>query len=406
MDRLELMKKITIKNEKKIVMLVIDGLGGIPHPDTNLTELQTAKLNNINKLANISRCGLTIPVAYGITPGSGPSHLSLFGYDPLKYEIGRGILEALGIGLEITENDIACRANYAKLDYSKNIIIDRRAGRIPTTKNIELCKLLQENIKKIDDTEIIIKPGKGHRFVIVFRGKNLSEKITENDPQKDNFAPKPILPITKDTETERTAKLINIFIEKVKQLIKGEPDANYVLLRGFSKYPDIPSMQDIYKLNPAAIATYTMYKGLAQLVGMKILDTGETLADEINTLTKEYKNYDFFYVHVKETDAYGEDGNFEGKVKKLEEVDKYIPDILALNPDVFIITGDHSTPAVLKGHSWHNVPFLLYSPKYKVSGINSFNEIECLKGDYGIFHASDIITLALANTFKLNKYGA
>lgn len=404
MDKLELLKALSVKNDKKILLLVIDGLGGIPHSGTNKTELETASINNIDNLARVSQCGLTIPVSYGITPGSGPSHLALFGYDPIKYQIGRGILEALGIGLDVGEDDIACRANFATMDYQKNIVIDRRAGRVPTEKTKLLCELLQKKITGIEDVEVIIRPGKGHRFVVIFRGKGLSDRITENDPQKDNYPPKSIDAVT--GEAEKTARITNIFVNKIKEVIGKEHPANYCLLRGFSKHPDIPSMQSVYKLNPAAIATYPMYRGLSQLVGMKILNAGEKLTDELETLKREYKYHDFFYMHVKETDAFGEDGNFDGKVAKLEEVDKYIPEILSLKPDVLIITGDHSTPAVLKGHSWHNVPLLLYSPEYKMPGIDRFTEPECLKGSLGILPAAEVMSLALANTFKLAKYGA
>lgn len=403
MERLELLKSISVKNEKKILLMVMDGLGGIPD-DSGRTELETANTPNMSALAKISQCGLTIPISYGITPGSGPAHLSLFGFDPCAYQIGRGILEALGIGMTVTKSDLCCRGNFATLDYRQNLVVDRRAGRIPTEKTEELCKLLQSKITKIEDIEVIIRPGKGHRFVVVLRGNGLAEAITDNDPQKEKLPPNKITALNRDSE--KTAKTINTLIEKIKEIIGKEERANYVLIRGFSKYPDIPSMEEIFRLNPAAIATYPMYKGLAQLVGMKILKTGTTLPDEIETLRKEYANHDFFFMHIKETDAFGEDGNFESKVKKIEDVDKYIPEILSLKPDVLIITGDHSTPAMLKGHSWHNVPILIYSAQNKMAGVNKFCEVDCLKGSLGIFPAIEVMPLALANSFKLTKFGA
>ncbi|MBU2567686.1 MAG: 2,3-bisphosphoglycerate-independent phosphoglycerate mutase [Elusimicrobia bacterium] len=418
MDNLALMESISQKNEQKILLVVMDGLGGLSNPATGKTELETANIPNLDKLANRSACGLSIPVAYGITPGSGPAHLSLFGYDPLKYQIGRGVLEALGIGMELGKNDLCARANFATMDYSTGKVIDRRAGRLPTEKNKELCAKISSKIKKTGDVEIIIRPAKGHRFVVVFRGDGLSENVTENDPQKENNPPNKIQAgsVSKSSageglpdaaaDAKKTAGLLNAFLTQVQEIIKNEKPANYILMRGFSKYPDIPQMGQAYKLNPAAIATYPMYKGLAQLVGMKILNAGETLSSEIETLKREYANHDFFYFHIKDTDAMGEDGNFDGKVKKFEEIDRYIPELLSLKPDVMIITGDHSTPAVIKGHSWHPVPFMLMS-KWTAGGeVSRFTERECLRGSLGTFHATSAMSLAMAHSLKLAKFGA
>ncbi|MDI6642110.1 MAG: 2,3-bisphosphoglycerate-independent phosphoglycerate mutase [Elusimicrobiota bacterium] len=410
MDQQELIKSIAQKNQQKILLLVIDGLGGISHPETNKTELETANLTNLNNLCKKSLCGLITPISQGIIPGSGPAHLALFGYNPLRYQIGRGVLEALGIGVELTKNDLAVRANFATINYSSGVIVDRRAGRISTDENQKLTKILQEKINTIDNVEVIIRSGKEHRFVVIFRAKSpdaLSENITSNDPQKENKPPAKITACSADTKAGETANLINKFLESALEILKAEKKANYILLRGFSKYPDIPQMQDVYKLNPACIATYPMYRGLAQLVGMKILHTGEKLQDELQTLKNNFDSYDFFYLHIKETDALGEDGNFSGKVKKLEEIDKILPEIVELKLDVLIITGDHSTPATLKGHSWHNVPFLLYSKNISYSEtLEKFTEKECLKGSLGIFPATSVMPLALANTGKLTKFGA
>jgi len=406
MDKLQLLESLNIKNNKKIIFLVIDGLGGITHPEYKMTELEAAHTVNLDNLVKNSLSGLIIPVGYGITPGSGPSHLALFGYDPFNYEIGRGILEALGLGIEIGKYDLCARANFATIDYKTNIVIDRRASRPQTEKTVELCKFLQENINEIDDIKVTIKPGRGHRFVVVFTGENLSEKITDNDPQKDGYSPKIIK--ANSSEGEKTSKIVNKFLNRVTELIKEKTPMNYILIRGFSKYPDIPSMNKVYGLNSACIAVYPMYKGLAKLVGMKILDVpGEKISDEITTLKKEYNNYDFFYVHIKETDTFGEDGNFLAKVNKLNEIDGFIPEILELNPDVLVITGDHATPSVLKGHSWHFVPVMIYTKYALYPNIsNRFTERECLKGYLGILPAKEIMSIALANTFKLSKFGA
>lgn len=400
----EIIKEIVVKTESKIVFLIIDGLGGLTNPETGKSELETAEIPNLNRLVRDSLCGLSIPIGLGITPGSGPAHLVLFGYEPLKYKIGRGILEALGLGIEVQKDALVARANFATYDYKNNLVLDRRAGRIPTEKCIELCSLLQKKTKKINSTEIFFHPGKGHRFVVVFRGKNLSEEISENDPQKDGLPAVTIKPLK--PKAEKTAKLVNLFLTKTIETLKKLTPANYILLRGFSGYPNLPKMEEVYQLKSAAIATYPMYRGIARLLGMKILPTGEKLEDEIKSLEENFADYNFFYLHIKETDLYGEDGNFQGKVRKLEEIDSFIPKIEALHPEVLVITGDHSTPAVLKGHSWHPVPFLLYSKYAPKDGLNKFTERECRFGSLGLFPAKEIMSLALGYAGKLTKYGA
>ncbi len=390
--------EISLKTDSKIVLLVIDGLGGLPL--NGKTELEAAHTPNLDKLAEKSITGMTIPCAPGITPGSGPGHLALFGYDPFEYEIGRGVLEALGVDLTLTPRDVAIRGNFATVKDGK--IIDRRAGRISTELNKKICKRLQDAIKEIDGVEIIIHHGKEHRFVLVLRGDGLDARVKETDPQKVGVPPIKCEPLVK--EAEFTAKIIQKFIEKATKLL--EPPANYPLLRGFAKYPDIPSMQEKYKLTPAAIATYPMYRGLARLVGMDILNTGPLLKDQIATLKANFEKYDFFYFHVKRTDSMGEDGNYDGKVALIEEVDKIIPEILSLNPSVFVVTADHSTPAILKSHSWHPNPFLLYSKYIIPDNTKRFTELECSKGYLGQFPQRFAMSLMLAHALKLKKYGA
>ena len=394
-------KKLSIKTNSRIVLLVMDGLGGLPHTDGK-TELEAARIPNLDNLVRRGISGATIPVSYGITPGSGPAHLSLFGYDPLRYEIGRGVLEALGIGLELSDKDLAARGNFATMD-KEGVIIDRRAGRISDEENKRICKLLQEKIVKIEDTEVLIKPGKEHRFVILFRGESL-EEINDTDPQEVGKR-------ARKAEVERpgqekSARIVNEFVRLSNEVLKNEPRANTVLLRGICKCPPIPSMSELFKLKPAAIATYPMYRGLARLVGMEVLDSGLTIEDEFRTLKKNFSEYDFFYLHIKKTDSYGEDGNRENKIKIIEEVDSFIPRVLDLAPDVLVITGDHSTPALLKGHSWHPNPFLLYSKFTRVDGLKRFSERECVKGGLGIFSATEAMPLMLANALKLKKWGA
>jgi len=397
-----ILKELTVKTDSKIVLVVFDGIGDLPNKEGK-TVLEQAKIPNLNQLAARSVCGLTDPVSPGITPGSGPAHLSLFGYDPIKYQIGRGVLEALGIDMELTREDLACRGNFATID-EHGIITDRRAGRISTELNQKICYILQEKITKIDDVEVIIKPGKEHRFVVVFRGKGLEDGISDADPQlngqKIRYA-QALRP-----ESERSAQIVNQFIDQCLVVLQEHHPANAILLRGIAKHPGLPIMSELYKLNPAAIATYPMYRGLAKLVGMKVLATGETIGEEFVTLKENYQDYDFFYLHIKKTDTYGEDGNYEAKVKIVEEVDRYIPTLVELNPAVLVVTGDHSTPAALAAHSWHPNPFLLYSHYIRVDEVRHFNEKECVKGGLGRFPAGEALSLMLANALKLNKYGA
>lgn len=398
----DIMKSLAIKTESKIVLLVADGIGDIPSKN-NQTVLEAASIPNLDKLASQAICGLTDPVSRGITPGSGPAHLSLFGYDPLKYQIGRGVLEALGVGMELTPYDLACRGNFATLN-EEGIITDRRAGRIATEVNKKICRIMQDKIKQIGEVKVIITPGKEHRFVVVFRGKDLEEGLSDADPQEVGKRIKFAEPLHQGAK--KAAEVVNKFIDKATEILKEHYPANTVLLRGFAKHPGLPTMNELFKLTPAAIATYPMYKGLAKLVGMEILETGETIEEEFETLKKNYEKFDFFYVHIKKTDSYGEDGKFEEKVKVIEEVDKFIPEIINLKPDVLVVTGDHSTPALLKGHSWHPNPFMLLSKYIRVDEVKQFNENECVKGGLGRFAAVEALPLMLANALKLQKYGA
>jgi 2,3-bisphosphoglycerate-independent phosphoglycerate mutase len=401
MNNLELMKGISRTSPEKIVLLVIDGLGGLPDPETGRTELETARLPNLDALAARGICGLADPVAPGITPGSGPGHLALFGYDPQEWNIGRGVLEAMGIDIELKADDVAARGNFCTVD-EKGIITDRRAGRISTEKCTELCKQLDGmSINKVD---IMLYPVKEHRFVVIFRGKNLRAELTDSDPSITNVA---LLDVrAEETAARGTANIVNIFIARAKEVLKGQKPANMVLLRGFSKKPQLPAMQDIYKFNPLAIAVYPTYRGLARLVGMQIAKTGTTLEDEFKTLKDKFKDYDFFFVHIKWTDTAGEDGDFTRKVNVLEQIDAALPGLTALGPDVLVITGDHSTPAVLHGHSWHPVPVLLYSKYCRPDNIKEFSEKAFLNGGLGRINATQIMPLAMANALKLTKFGA
>jgi len=365
---LEHIRKISRTSPSKIVLLVMDGIGGLPHPKTGKTELESAKRPNLNHIARESICGLSDPVSPGVTVGSAPGHLALFGYDPIEYNVGRGLVEALGIDLELKPKDIAARGNFCVID-NEGTIIDRRAGRISTEKNAELCRLLNKIV--ISGVEILVTPVKEHRFVLILRSEGLSPELADSDPQQTGLSPKKIEALS--AQAQRTAEIANEFVSQARSRLRNEPAANMVLMRGFSQRPDFPSIPEIYKLKPAAIAVYPMYRGLAKLVGMEVLPTGNSVTDEVESLHQHYGEYDFFFIHFKDTDSKGEDGNFEAKVHAIEEVDDALPNLVNLNPDVLIITGDHSTPTSLAMHSWHPVPFM---------------------------------PLAMANALKLDKFGA
>ncbi len=400
MDLLEFLKGLTQKNEKKIVLVVVDGLGGIPGPEG--TELELANTPNLDRVAKEGACGLMDPVFPGITPGSGPGHFALFGYDPVKYQVGRGVLSALGIDFPLKPGDVAARVNFATVD-EKGVVIDRRAGRIPTELNRELCEELEKKID-IPGIEVFIRTEREHRACLVLRGEELRSEVSDTDPQKEGFPPlepKPLVP-----EAERTVSIIKEFLKQARDILSSKKPANMLLLRGFSSLPKMPSFGEVYKLTPACIAVYPMYKGLARLVGMEILKTGETVEDEVNTLKENYDNFDFFFLHYKATDSAGEDGNSEKKIKAIETLDKNLPSILALEPDVLCITADHSTPTQLKAHSWHPVPVVIRARTCFRDDVQRFSERDCLHGILGKFPALYLMPLLLAHALKLKKFGA
>ncbi|TET26118.1 MAG: 2,3-bisphosphoglycerate-independent phosphoglycerate mutase [Dehalococcoidia bacterium] len=397
---LELIELISTPSPTKIVLVVIDGLGGLPDK-SGKTELETARTPNMNSLAEKGVCGLIDPVSPGVTPGSSPAHLALFGYNPISFEVGRGVVEAVGIDFDLEGEDIAARGNFCTVN-KNGLVTDRRAGRISTEECTRLCKLLDGLV--IDKVKILVRPVRGHRLVAIFRGEGLLPDISDSDLQHTGAAPRSINALC--LEASRMASVANQFMDKAKAVLAKHHPANMVLLRGFSQRPHFPTMGEIYGLKPAAIASYPMYRGIAKLVGMEVLKTGATMEAEFNTLKQNYAGYDFFFLHIKEADLAGEDGDFEGKVRVIEEADRALATLISLKPDVIVVTGDHSTPATLKGHSWHPVPVLLSSKWCRPDKVREFSESTCVSGGLGRLPATQVMPLAMAHAGKLTKFGA
>ncbi len=401
MDIHTLTRELQLDNGSKIVMLVADGLGGLPMQPGGLTELETAKTPHLDALASLGVQGASIPVKPGIAPGSGPGHLALFGYDPLKYIIGRGALEATGIGFELQPGDVAIRCNFCTID-DQDRITDRRAGRISSQESAPLAISLRKI--QIPGIEIFVEPVKEHRFVVVFRGEGLGGNVADTDPQMTGV--KALEPVAQNPQSQKTAEVAKEFLRQAKSILAGHPKANFHTMRGFAAKPQLPSYQEVYGLRAAAIAVYPMYKGLARLVGMDIVGNAQSLEEQIDELAANWDRYDFFFLHFKYTDSTGEDGNFSEKVARIEELDSVLGRIQKLNPNVLIVTGDHSTPSYLKSHSWHPVPTLLVSDCCRPDPHSTFNETTCITGGLGHFEAQYLMTLALANAGRMGKFGA
>ncbi len=394
-------RQLSTENGTKIVLFVMDGLGGLPHPETGRTELESARTPNLDRLAKESACGFTLPVAPGVTPGSGPGHLALFGYDPLQYNIGRGVLEATGIDFDLTADDVAARGNFCTVD-GRGLLTDRRAGRLSTERSSALVERLRAI--PLDGAELFVEPVREHRFVLVLRGIGLSDAVGETDPQREGTPPLAVRATA--PAGEATARLVARFVEEAKRILADESPANMLLLRGFAKRPHWPSIAEVFRLRAAAVAYYPMYRGLARLVGMEALPAGEAVEESIATMRENWHRFDYFFVHYKYTDTAGEDGDFERKVAKLEEADAAIPALLATEPDVLMVAGDHSTPAIMAAHSWHPVPFLLRARWARADACDAFNEVALQRGSLGTFPAVEALPLAMAHAGRLKKYGA
>jgi 2,3-bisphosphoglycerate-independent phosphoglycerate mutase len=402
-----LYSSLTLKTGAKLALIVLDGVGDVATREQGyVTPLEAAITPNLDALSKDSAQGRMLPVGPGITPGSGPGHLALFGYDPLEFQVGRGVIEALGLGLELRAGDIAARANFCTLD-EKGIVTDRRAGRIDTKVCEELCDLLSAKVKKIGDAQVVIKAGKGHRFVVLFRGEGLEGPLTDADPHREGLPVPNVEPTDpKSAKAKKAARLVADFYKVALPLIARKKPANGFLLRGIAHQPAIPSFLDRYGLRAGCIAVYPMYKGLAQLVGMPKLEGPQTIAEQFERYLAEYDNFDYFFIHYKYTDMYGEDGNFSAKRKAIEELDAALPILLRRKPDVLAITGDHSTPCILKGHSWHPQPVMLHSSSSGSDKLERFTETGANSGSLGVFEAKYLIRLMQANAKMFDKYGA
>ncbi|HEY2951028.1 MAG TPA: 2,3-bisphosphoglycerate-independent phosphoglycerate mutase [Verrucomicrobiae bacterium] len=403
----DLYAKLLVKTDARLALVVLDGLGDIATggPDSS-TPLEAARTPNLDALTQNAAQGRMIPVAPGITPGSGPGHLALFGYDPLEFQVGRGVIEALGLGLDLKAGDVCARANFCTLS-PKGIVTDRRAGRIETEVCEDLCALLSKQVKKVGDTQVVIKAGKGHRFVVIFRGKGLEGPLTDADPNREG-AP---IPTAKPTQAgssrqKKTARVVAEFYKQALPILAKKKPANGFLLRGIAHQPAIPTFEERYGLNAACLAVYPMYKGLAQLVGMTKLQGGQTIAEQFQCYLAEYDNYDYFFIHYKYTDMHGEDGNFDAKRQAIEDFDAALPILLQRKPDVLAITGDHSTPCAVKGHSWHPQPVLLTSAYSGSDKLDRFTETGANLGSLGIFEAKYLMRLMQANAKMFDKFGA
>jgi 2,3-bisphosphoglycerate-independent phosphoglycerate mutase len=401
-----LVESLAIENTTRIVLLVLDGLGDLPNRDREwLTPLEAARTPNFDALTPRCALGRILPVAPGITPGSGPGHLALFGYDPVATVVGRGVLEAIGADFELQPGDVAARANFCTVD-GAGVIIDRRAGRIPSEECARLVARLQVAVPRIEDVGIMLRPGKGHRFVAVLRGPGLAGEVSDADPHKEGKKIPPAAPLTAEVGASKTARIVNLLVARAAEVLKDERPANAALMRGFSARPHFPGFRERFKLRAAALAAYPMYRGVAQLAGMAVLPVGDTPGDAFAAAGKAWNDHDFFFIHIKGTDQAGEDGNFDAKVATIEAVDQALPALLALQSDVLCVSGDHSTPVPVKQHSWHAVPTLIHAPFCGADQLPRFHERNARAGSLGVFPSMDLMAVLMANAGRLDKYGA
>jgi len=400
------LRPLVLEDTTKIVLLVLDGLGDLPDPaQSGRTPLEAARTPNLDRVAPAAALGRLLPVAPGITPGSGPGHLALFGYDPVETTVGRGVLEALGAGMELQPGDIAARANFCTVD-GAGLVTDRRAGRIPTEMCARLVERLQQGIGRLEDVEVLLRAGKGHRFVAVLRGPGLAGDVSDADPHREGEPIPRAAARAGGGAAEKAARIVNAFVGRAREILRDEHPANATLVRGLSARPHLDGYAERYRLRAAAIAGYPMYRGVAQLAGMSVVPAGESPSDAVEVARARWTDYDFFFIHVKGTDMAGEDGDFRAKVGVIEEVDRALPGLLGLEPDVLCVTGDHSTPVLARGHSWHPVPVLIRARLCGADGAERFHERSARAGSLGVIPSRHLMALLLANAGRLDKFGA
>lgn len=401
-----ILDSLVLEYTTKIVLLVLDGLGDLPHPEHGgRTPLEAANTPNLDAIAPGAALGRILPVAPGITPGSGPGHLALFGYDPVETTVGRGVLEALGAGVPLEKGDVAARANFCTVD-AAGVVTDRRAGRIPTETCVQLVERLRKDAGKFEDVQVVLQPGKGHRFVVVLRGPGLAGEVSDADPHKEGKPIPAAHALAPAPANEKTARIVNAFTRRAAEILEDAHPANAVLMRGLSARPHLPGYRERFRLSAAAIAAYPMYRGVAELAGMERFVPGETPADAFAVAKEHWQEFDFFFIHIKGTDMAGEDGDFPAKVAAIEQVDAALPALRALQPDVLCVTGDHSTPVLMKGHSWHPVPVMIAAKWCFADGQARFHEKNCRAGSLGTLASRDLMAVLLANAGRLDKYGA
>lgn len=397
---------LILEASTRIVLLVLDGLGDLPHAGHGgRTPLEAARTPHLDRLAPASALGRILPVAPGITPGSGPGHLALFGYDPIATVVGRGVLEALGAGIELEPGDVAARANFCTVD-GAGVVTDRRAGRIPSEECARLVARLESAASRFEDVSVMLEAGKGHRFVAVLRGPGLAGAVADADPHREGAPIPAARPLVPGPAAEKTARIVDAFVARAAEVLAGERPANAALMRGLSERPALPGFRERFGLRAAAIAAYPMYRGVAQLAGMGLFAVGEKPEDAFEAAARVWDEHDFFFLHVKATDMAGEDGSFEAKAAAIEAVDRALPRLLERAPDVLCVTGDHSTPVAVAGHSWHPVPVLVHAPHAGADGAPRFHEREARAGSLGTFASKDLMAVLLANAGRLDKYGA
>jgi len=392
---------LVVENDSKIVLVVLDGLGGMADAEHG-TELEDARTPNLDRLAAEGVTGLLEPVGPGITPGSGPGHLALFGYDPTEFELGRGTLSAAGLGFDLRPGDVAARGNLCTIDAEGNVT-DRRAGRIPDDRARPLIERLQQGVS-VDGVEVSFRHERQHRLLVAWRGPDLDPRVADTDPQHTGVPP--LEPRALDPAAERMAQVAAATVARARRVLAHEPVANGLLLRGFDSQRELPSFAERYGLRPAAIAVYPMYRGISALLGFEVLGPPEDLAATVDLLAKHWGEADFFFVHHKDPDAAGEDGNREAKIAAIERLDAEIPRIVELGPTVIAVTGDHATPAQMAAHSWHPVPVLVHGERCGRDDVERFGERWCGGGGLGFRPSKELMALLLANAGRLAKYGA